>query len=148
MLYAGACEPLTASTAFLLASDLLQNTAKTINEDAITVKDVRLITNEPRILQNFEEMLGFWSGDKEHTMKKLHTAKSQLITFEKESSQLVHLMRRWHGHIEATRESKWCSCPRYAMYHVNIAALLRFPQVLYFINSLSGYLYNKVGHAQ
>lgn len=110
ILCAGTCKRLTDSPAFLVASQLLQTTAMTINEETITVEEVRVITTEAHIQQNFEHMLGFQSRDKEciaQTVKKLQIAKSRLATFEKERSQLVGLLRRWRRHIEPKNQSKF-----------------------------------------
>lgn len=110
ILYAGTCERLTDSPAFLVASELLQTTAMTIDEGTITVEEVRVITTEAHIQQNLEQMLGFQSRDKEciaQTVKKLQIAKSRLATFEKERSQLISLLRKWRRHIEPMNQSKF-----------------------------------------
>lgn len=109
-MYAGTCEGLTDSRAFLVASELLQSTAKSIDQETITVGEVRVITNEPQVQQNLEHMLGLQLKDKSvtaQTVKKLHSAKCQLEAFEKERSQLVSLITRWRRHIEPKDESKF-----------------------------------------
>ena len=109
-LHAGTCEGLKHSPAFLVASELLQTTAKSINEETITVEEVRVITNDPYIQQNLEQMLGLLPNHKEvteRTLKKLQIAKSELVTFEKERSQLVSLTTRWHRYIGPKDEGKF-----------------------------------------
>ena len=102
-----ACEQLTKPAAFLAASDLLQTTAKTIDEETITVAEVRVITNDLHYHNNFEHMLAFLSMDKEVILKKLHNAKLQLATFERERSQLLCLITRWQRHIEGKDQSEF-----------------------------------------
>lgn len=107
VLLTAACEQLAQSAAFLAASELLHTTAKTIDEETITVGEVQVITNEPHAQKNLEQMLGFQPVDKEVIIEKLRNAKLQVITFERERSQLAHLITRWQRHIAPKDQSEF-----------------------------------------
>ena len=112
VLIPGTCQQLTTSEAFLVASALLQTTVNTIYDESITVKEVQMITSAPHIQQNLEQLLEFQLGDKkltEDTVKKLHSAKNRLATYERERNQLANLITRWHKHIEAKDHSELSS---------------------------------------
>ena len=107
LLLTAACEQLSQSAAFVAANHLLQTTAKTIAEETITVAEVRVITSEAHVQQNLVHMLDFQSVDKEVVVKKLQNAKLQLAKYERERSQLLHLITRWQRHIERKDQSEF-----------------------------------------